>query len=125
MNQAKLYQSAGFSEEEILKELQKDSPKAKVQVLDRQYKTAKENGIYYYFQYVPYLFLVISCYILGNLRMSFRKGDLPKRLAASAECQKTVVGKYRSSSGDGDSSVGNLYRSTLCDLWGKDGDDQA
>ncbi|GCA68185.1 hypothetical protein KGMB01110_26210 [Mediterraneibacter butyricigenes] len=84
LNQAKLYQSAGFSEEEILKELQKDSPKAKVQVLDRQYKTAKENGIYYYFQYIPYLFLVISCYILGNLRMSFRKGDLPKRLAASA-----------------------------------------
>ena len=38
----------------------------------------------YYYRYVPYLFLSVLCYVMGNILAAFRRGDLPKRMQASA-----------------------------------------
>ena len=41
-------------------------------------------GYTYYYRYIPYLLLCVLCYVLGNILSAFRKGDIPKRMQASA-----------------------------------------
>lgn len=38
----------------------------------------------YYFRYIPYLFLGALCYTMGYILMAFKKGDIQKRMEASA-----------------------------------------
>ena len=37
-----------------------------------------------YFRYIPYMFMGSLCYVMGNVLSAFRRGDLQKRMRASA-----------------------------------------
>lgn len=83
LNDARTCYAAGFSEEEIAEAIRElEAPDVKMLNFSG---TAGEMPAYaYYFRYIPYLFLSVFCYALGNVLSAFRKGDLPKRMKASA-----------------------------------------
>lgn len=83
LNNARVYDAAGFTEEETAAALKEAQP-AEVELLDSG-QTLEELPAYgFYFRYLPYLFLSVLCYVMGNVIAAFRKGDLPKRMRASA-----------------------------------------
>lgn len=83
LNNARIYYAAGFTEEEAAKALADMKP-GKV-TLNQTEKDGGEKPAYaFYFQYLPYLFLTVLCYVLGNVISAFQKGELPKRMHASA-----------------------------------------
>lgn len=82
LNNAKVYYAAGFSEKEIVEALE-EMKEAEVELLDFENNTTAVQ-YKFYFRYVPYLVLSVLCYVLGNILAAFRKGDLPKRMEASA-----------------------------------------
>lgn len=83
MNNVKTYYAAGYSVEEALNEtLHVEEPK--ITMLDKSGNAGETPGYTYYYQYVPYLMLCVLCYVLGNILSAFHKGDIPKRMQASA-----------------------------------------
>ena len=46
-------------------------------------KTQKMLRMLYYFRYMPYLFLALSGFVMGNILIVFHNPDLKKRMAAS------------------------------------------
>ncbi len=83
LNHAKVYYAAGFTQEETAAALSEAEP-VKVELMDSG-RTLEEMPDYgFYFQYLPYLFLSVLCYVMGNVIAAFGKGDLPKRMRASA-----------------------------------------
>lgn len=83
LNNVRTYCAAGFSEEEAAQSAEKPST-VKVNLLDTTGTAGATPSFAYYYRYVPYLFLAILCYVMGNILSAFRKGDLPKRMHASA-----------------------------------------
>ena len=83
LNNVRTYCAAGFSEEEAAQAAEKPST-VKVTLLDTTGTAGTTPSFAYYYRYVPYLFLAILCYVMGNILSAFRKGDLPKRMHASA-----------------------------------------
>lgn len=83
LNNARTYYAAGFTEKEAAKALM-NMESGQVTL----YQTDKNSGeipsYAFYFQYLPYLFLTVLCYVLGNVISAFQKGDIPKRMQASA-----------------------------------------
>lgn len=83
LNNARTYRAAGFSESETASAVTR-MRSSEVEMLDRN-GNAGEMPVYaYYFRYIPYLFLSVLCYAMGYVLSAFRKGDLPKRMRASA-----------------------------------------
>lgn len=83
LNDARVYYSAGFTQEETAAALHELKP-VQVDLLDTG-GTVEEMPAYgFYFQYIPYLFLSVLCYVMGNVISAFQRGDLPKRMSASA-----------------------------------------
>lgn len=81
INNARVYEAAGFSEEETAGAME-ELPEAKVELLG---EGAGETPAYvFYFRYMPYLFLSVLGYAVGNMVSSMRRGDLKKRMHASA-----------------------------------------
>ncbi len=83
LNNAKSYSAAGFTEKETAKAV-KAAKTADVTMLDTSGNGGGTPGYSFYFQFIPYLFLAVLCYAMGNIISAFRKGDLPKRMQASA-----------------------------------------
>lgn len=83
LNNARVYASAGFSEEEIVSSLNsREQPKVTISD-DKETKT-DSSGLVYFFRYMPYLFLAALGYVMGYILSSMRKGDFPQRMRASA-----------------------------------------
>lgn len=81
INSARVYQAAGFTEEETAKAVEAFA-EAKVELLE---EGAGETPAYvFYFRYMPYLFTSVLGYTVGNMVSSMRRGDLKKRMRASA-----------------------------------------
>lgn len=83
LNDARVCHAAGFSQEETAETLKGLEP-AQVELLDASGRAGKMPAYGFYFRYIPYLFLSVLCYVIGNVLMVFQKGDLPKRMRASA-----------------------------------------
>ena len=82
LNNAKVYFAAGFTETEAAEALQKKQ-EVSVHMLDQK-QEKPSTGFHFYYQYLPYLFLSVCCYVLGNVFLAFGKGNLRKRSRASA-----------------------------------------
>lgn len=83
LNDARVYYTAGFTQEETTAALHELEP-VQVDLLETG-GTVEEMPAYgFYFRYIPYLFLSVLCYVMGNVISAFRRGDLPKRMSASA-----------------------------------------
>lgn len=83
LNDARTCIAAGFTEEETAQSLERLEP-AQVELLDTGRVSGQTSNYGFYFQYIPYLFLSILCYVMGNVLVAFRRGDLPKRMRACA-----------------------------------------
>ena len=83
LNNVRTYQAAGFSEEEAANAA-KTPVSADITLLDNTGTAGITPVFVYYYRYIPYLFLSILCYVMGNIVSAFRKGDLPKRMRASS-----------------------------------------
>lgn len=83
LNNARTYYAAGFSETEIA-EAMEHMQSSEVEMLNLNGTAGEMPAYAYYFRYVPYLFLSVLCYVMGYVLSAFRKGDLPKRMRASA-----------------------------------------
>ncbi len=83
LNHAKVYYAAGFTQEETAAALSEAEP-VKVELMDSGRILEEMPDYGFYFQYLPYLFLSVLCYVMGNVIAAFGKGDLPKRMRASA-----------------------------------------
>lgn len=83
LNNARVYAAAGFTEEEMGKALSKECS-VSVKLLDKSGNAGELPPYAFYFRYLPYLFLSVLCFGIGNMMRAFKKDDLPKRMQASA-----------------------------------------
>ena len=77
------YLAAGFSQEEAITALKSQVHEPVTRLSSNSVSTDK-SPLVYYFRYIPYLFLGVLCYTMGYILMAFKKGDIQKRMAASA-----------------------------------------
>ena len=77
------YLAAGFSQEEAITAL-KSQVHEPVTKLSSNFVSTDKSPLVYYFRYIPYLFLGALCYTMGYILMAFKKGNIQKRMAASA-----------------------------------------
>lgn len=83
LNTMRTYLKAGFTQEEAADAILNEKS-GKVTMLDTDGNGGSAPDYIYYFRYVPYLFLAVLCYVMGYVLMAFKKGDIPKRMQASA-----------------------------------------
>lgn len=77
------YLAAGFSPEEAIQG-EKNEVHEPVTKLSSDSASSDLVPYTYYFRYIPYLFLGALCYTMGYILMAFKKGDIQKRMEASA-----------------------------------------
>ena len=83
LNTIQTYLAAGFSQEEAIQAVKNESHEP-VTKLTFDSGTGEASPFTYYFRYIPYLFLGALCYTMGYILMAFKKGDIQKRMEASA-----------------------------------------
>lgn len=77
------YVAAGFSQEEAVQAVKTEVHKP-VTKISSDSASSDLVPYTYYFRYIPYLFLGALCYTMGYILMAFKKGDIQKRMEASA-----------------------------------------
>lgn len=77
------YLAAGFSQEEAIQGVKAEVHEP-VTKLSSDSASSDLVPYTYYFRYIPYLFLGALCYTMGYILMAFKKGDIQKRMEASA-----------------------------------------
>lgn len=83
LNNVKTYYAAEYTVAEAVKAvMEKEGPEVKM--LDTNGNAGETPEYAYYYRFIPYLLLSILCYVLGNILSAFHKGDIPKRMQASA-----------------------------------------
>ena len=83
LNALRTYLAAGFSQEEAITAVNAQTHEP-VTILPSDSGLSQNSSLIYYFRYIPYLFLGALCYTMGYILMAFKKGDIQKRMAASA-----------------------------------------
>ena len=83
LNALRTYLAAGFSQTEAITAVNAQTHEP-VTILPSDSGLSQNSSLIYYFRYIPYLFLGALCYTMGYILMAFKKGDIPKRMAASA-----------------------------------------
>ena len=83
LNTIQTYLAAGFSQEEAIQAVKEETHEP-VTKLTFDSGTSDTSPYTYYFRYIPYLFLGALCYTMGYILMAFKKGDIQKRMEASA-----------------------------------------
>ena len=83
INTIRTYLAAGFSQEEAIQGV-KTEVHEPVTKLYSDSASSDQVPYIYYFRYIPYLFLGALCYTMGYILMAFKKGDIQKRMEASA-----------------------------------------
>ena len=76
LNNARTYQAAGFTEAEAASALER-TQSVKVTFL-KDGKNTEDAPYVYYFRYMPYLFLALSGFVMGNILIVFHNPDLKK-----------------------------------------------
>ena len=83
LNTIQTYLAAGFSQEKAIQAVKEETHEP-VTKLTFDSGTSDTSPYTYYFRYIPYLFLGALCYTMGYILMAFKKGDIQKRMEASA-----------------------------------------
>ena len=83
LNSVKTYYAAGYSASDAV-DSALGRQDASIKMMDINGNAGEIPGYTYYYRYIPYLLLCVLCYVLGNILSAFRKGDIPKRMQASA-----------------------------------------
>lgn len=83
LNNVKTYYAAEYTVAEAVKAVM-ENEEPEVKMLDTNGNGGEVPGYTYFYRYIPYLLLSILCYVLGNILSAFHKGDIPKRMQASA-----------------------------------------
>lgn len=83
LNNVKTYYSAEYTVAEAVKAVM-ENEEAEIKMLDTNGNAGETPEYAYYYRFIPYLLLSILCYVLGNILSAFHKGDIPKRMQASA-----------------------------------------
>lgn len=81
LNNARTYQASGFTEAESASALEK-AQSVKV-MFSNDEKSAEDAPYVYYFRYMPYLFLALFGFVMGNILIVFQNPNLKKRMVAS------------------------------------------
>lgn len=81
LNNARTYQASGFTEGESASALEK-TQSVKV-TFSNDEKSIEDAPYVYYFRYMPYLFLALFGFVMGNILIVFQNPNLKKRMAAS------------------------------------------
>ena len=81
LNNARTYQASGFTEAESASALEK-TQSVKV-TFSNDEKSIEDAPYVYYFRYMPYLFLALFGFVMGNILIVFHFLYLKKRMAAS------------------------------------------
>lgn len=82
LNTAAVYQKAGFTESET-SDAMSHREEVQVKLADSGNSHEDTADVVYYFRYMPYLYLAVSGFVLGDILWIFRKKDLNKRMLAS------------------------------------------
>ena len=80
LNNARTYQASGFTEAESASALEK-TQSVKV-TFSNDEKSIEDAPYVYYFRYMPYLFLALFGFVMGNILIVFQNPNLKKRMAA-------------------------------------------
>lgn len=80
---ARSYAAAGFTETEIASAMA-HREEAEVTLADFSGNAGQIPAHSFYYRYLPYLFLSVLGYVMGYILMGFRRGNLPRRMQASA-----------------------------------------
>ena len=80
---AQIYEAADFTEAEAAEKM-RDIKSAEITLLDTKKNVGKTPDYTFYYQYMPYLVMSVICYILGYILLGFRRGELSRRMQASA-----------------------------------------
>ncbi|MDO5336156.1 MAG: ABC transporter permease [Eubacteriales bacterium] len=83
LNNARVYDAAGFSEEETAQALG-EMETGQVEMRNAGKNAGEVPSYAFYYRYLPYLYMAVLCYVLGNVLSAFRRGDLPRRMKACA-----------------------------------------
>lgn len=83
LNNARAYAAAGFTGKEI-SEAMETRKAAEVTLVDFSGNAGKTPAYSFYYRYLPFLFLNVLGYVMGYILMEVRRGNLPKRMRASA-----------------------------------------
>lgn len=83
LNNVKTYYAAEYTVSEAVKAVMENEEPV-VKMMDTNGNAGETPGYTYYYRFIPYLLLSILCYVLGNILSAFHKGDIPKRMQASA-----------------------------------------
>ena len=81
LNNARTYQASGFTEAESASALEK-TQSVKV-TFSNDEKSIEDAPYVYYFRYMPYLFLALFGFVMGNILIVFQNPNLKKRMATS------------------------------------------
>ena len=82
LNNARVYAAAGFTEEEAAESAV--TAEVNVELLDTGGNAGQISDYLFYFRYLPYLFLGVLGYVVGSMVSAMRRGDLKRRMQASA-----------------------------------------
>lgn len=90
---ARSYAAAGFTETEIASAMAHRED-AEVTLVDFSGNAGQAPAYTFYYRYLPYLFLSVLGYVMGYILMGFRRGNLLRRMQASAvpERRQSVEG---------------------------------
>ena len=84
LNNARTCQAAGFTEKEMAESASALEKTQSVKVTFSNDEKSIEDAPYvYYFRYMPYLFLALFGFVMGNILIVFQNPNLKKRMAAS------------------------------------------
>ena len=83
INSARVRAAAGFTEEEIADALEKQE-KPQVELADLRGNAGEMPAFSFYYRYLAYLVLCVMCYVLGYILIAFGRGQISRRMYASA-----------------------------------------
>lgn len=85
LNGVRVLKHAGFSTAEALEEIKRiGEADAEVTMIDKNGHGGQMAPHAYLFQFLPYLFLSVLCYIIGFVMIAYRKQDVRRRILCSS-----------------------------------------
>lgn len=85
LNDVRIMTASGFTLEEAIENVQKNSKTAAdVTLLDKSGNGGEQSYPSFMYQYMPYIILSILCYALSFIMIAFHNPDVKKRMACSA-----------------------------------------
>lgn len=90
LNEVRILKSGGFSTEEAIKEAMRIGKlDTEVTMIDKNGHGGQMASHAYLFQFLPYLFLAVLCYIIGFVMIAYRKEDVRRRILCSSVSLRT------------------------------------